>query len=308
MKFVVRKRSSQRGMALVLVLASVVILTLIVGGLWEASEPGWEESSLRRAQYQAGMLAESGLAVAMHPEIEPGDPALRFQFDENRSYAVRITSEGGAIPVNSLTEAPWRDVTTELFVAWGLDAAAASRAVDSLADWIDSDSEALPNGAENGYYAGLAHPGYPLNEPFTSLEQMLFVSGMDAVAKRQPFWRDFFTIYSDGLVDLNAAPWEVVAAVTGATYDSAMNFVSVRNGDDGIEGTEDDYLFSEVGEVQATLGISDREWAEVSSLVSLVPGIRRIESTGRIGEFEETRVLLARESGNEFTVLARFRK
>ncbi|MDF2374921.1 MAG: type II secretion system protein GspK [Verrucomicrobiales bacterium] len=300
-------RAGERGMALLLVLASVIILALIVGGLWEASEPGWEESSLRRAEYQAGMLAESGLVVAMHPEIEPGDAALRFRFDENRDYEVLITSEGARIPVNSLTEAPWRDATTELFVSWGMDAASASRAVDSLADWIDEDGEVLSNGAENAFYAGLQHPEYPLNEPFTSLEQMLFVAGMDVVARKQPLWRDYFTIFSDGLVDLNAASWEVVSAITGATYDSALNFVSVRNGDDGIAGTIDDYVFDDVGEVQAVLGISDSEWGEISSLVSLVPGIRRIESTGRIGEFRETRVILARESGNEFTVLARFR-
>ncbi|MDF1657738.1 MAG: type II secretion system protein GspK [Verrucomicrobiales bacterium] len=302
-----QKFSGERGMALLLVLASVIILALIVGGLWEASEPGWEESNLRRAEYQAGMLAESGLVVAMHPEIEPGDPALRFQFDENRDYEVRITSEGARIPVNSLTEAPWRDATNELFASWGMDAASASLAVDSLADWIDEDGEVLSNGAEKAYYAGMEHPEYPLNQPFTSIEQMMFVAGMDVVEKTQPLWRDYFTVFSDGLIDLNAAPWEIISAITGSTYDSSLNFVAVRSGDDGIEGTIDDYVFEDVGEVQAVLGISDTEWGEVSSLVSLVPGVRRIESTGRIGGFHETRVILARESGNEFTVLARFR-
>ncbi|MEM7600595.1 MAG: hypothetical protein AAF357_04175 [Verrucomicrobiota bacterium] len=300
-------KSNERGMALLLVLASIVVLALLVGGLWEASEPGWEESTLRRAEYQAGLLAESGLEVAMHPDIEPGDTALRFQFDENRSYEVRITSEAARIPVNNLTEAPWRDATVELMVSWGLDAAAASRAVDSLADWIDTDSEVLSNGAENAFYAGEGREEYPPNEPFTSIEQMLLVSGMDEVARSQPLWRDYFTIFSDGLIDLNAAPWEVVSSITGATYDSALNFVSVRNGDDGIEGTIDDYTFEDVGEVQAVLGISDAEWGEVSSLVTLIPGVRRIESKGRIAEFEETRIILARESGDRFTVLARFR-
>lgn len=301
------RRDGEKGMALLLVLASVIILAIIVGGLWEASEPGWEESTLRRAEYQAGMLAESGLVMAMHPDIEPGDVALRHEFDENRSYEVRITSEGGRIPVNNLTDAEWRDATSELFLTWGLDAATASRVVDSLADWIDTNEEALSNGAESAFYAGVGRPEYPLNEPFTSIEQMLFVSGMDLVAKTQPLWRDYFTIFSDGLVDLNAAPWEVVTAVTGATYDSGLNFVSVRFGDDGIEGTVDDYIFEDVGEVQAVLGISDSEWDDVSGLVSLVPGVRRIESKGRLGEFEETRVILARESGGEYTVLARLR-
>ncbi|MDF1825099.1 MAG: type II secretion system protein GspK [Verrucomicrobiales bacterium] len=301
------QRAGEGGMALLLVLASIIILALIVGGLWEASAPGWEESTMRRAEYQAGILAESGLVVAMHPEVERGDVALVHQFDANRGYEVKIASEGGRIPVNSLTDAAWRDATSELFVSWGLDAASASRATDSLADWIDEDEEALSNGAENAYYAGFDHPEYPPNEPFTSIEQMLLAAGMDVVAKAQPLWRDYFTIYSDGLVDLNAATWELVSAITGATYDSALNFVSVRAGDDGVEGTADDYLFEDVGEVQALLGITDTEWTEISGRVSLIEGVRRIESTGRIGEFEETRVILSREAGDEFTVLARFR-
>jgi hypothetical protein len=125
-------------------------------------------------------------------------------------------------------------------------------------------------------------------------------------------WRDYFTIFSDGLVDLNAAPWEIIVALTGTTQDSAMNFVAVRNGDDGIQGTIDDYVFEDVGEVQSLLGISDSEWTEISSLVSLFGGVTRIESTGRVGDFEETRIVLAREvEGNDevsFIVLARFRE
>ena len=74
----------------------------------------------------------------------------------------------------------------------------------------------------------------------------------------------------------------------------------------------DDYVFEDVGEVQSLLGISDSEWTEISSLVSLFGGVTRIESTGRVGEFEETRIVLAREAeGNSevsFIVLARFRE
>lgn len=306
-----RKRS--RGMALLLVLVTVMALTLIVGGLWESSQPGWEENTRSRANYQAGLLAESGLAVAMHPAIERGDVALRHEFDPNRSYEVRITSEGSKIPVNSLTETAWREATVELFVSWGLDAATASVAADSLADWVDEDSDALANGAEQPWYAGFEHPEFPANAPFTSLEQMLFVAGMDEVARFEPMWRDYFTIYSDGLVDLNTAPWQVVLAVTGATEDSALSFVAVRNGDDGIEGTIDDYFFEDAGEVQAVLGLSTTQWNEISSLVSVgdTGGIVRFESTGRIGDYEKTHVVLARETegngGKSYTVLARFR-
>lgn len=296
MRLTLSKFRKEKGMALLLVLVAVMALSLIAMGLYESSQASWDESTLERARYQAGLLAESGLSIALHPEIEPGDEALRQTLAPERSFEVKITSEGGLLPVNSLTDDKLRDAAIELFVAWGLDAAAASRAADSLADWIDDDSDPYPSGAENTFYAGLEFPQFPANAPFTSLEQLLFVAGMDQLEKVQPFWRDYFTIHSDGLVDLNAASWELIRALTGATEDSAKNFVAVRNGDDTLEGTVDDYTFDDIGEVQSLLGLSDGEWNEIASLVTLSGTIKRIESTGRIGDFRETRIILAEET------------
>lgn len=301
-----------RGMALLLVLVAVMALSFIIAGLYESSQASWDESSLSRARYQAGLLAESGLSVALHPEVEPGDVALKQSFGTARSFEVLITSEGGRLPVNELTEEKMRDVTVELFILWGLDAASARKAADGIADWIDEDSDPLSNGAENAFYAGVDYPQFPSNAAFTSLEQLLFVYGMDQVEKSQPFWRDYFTIHSDGLIDLNEASWELVSALTGATGDSAMNFVAVRNGDDGLEGTVDDYTIEDADEAQGLLGISDSEWAEIAPFVTFSGSVKRIESTGKIGDFTETRVILAEEvqEGREMvlTPLARFRK
>lgn len=300
----------EEGFALLLVMIAIMALTLIVAGLWESSQSGWEENTLDRARFQAGMLAESGLTIALHPEIEPGDSALRHELAPGRSFEVLITSEESRIPVNNLTEEKWRDAAVQMMELWGMDAASASVAVDSLADWVDEDDDALPNGAENAYYAGLEYPEYPKNVVFTDIEQMLFVAGMDQVARVNPMWRDYFTVFGDGLVDLNAAPWEIIVAITGTTEDSARNFVAVRNGDDGIMGTIDDNEFDDAGEIQALLGLTDGEWTEISDLVTLVGGVSRIESTGRIGDFEETRVVLAREKadGDGYIILARFRE
>lgn len=312
MKLAFSQRNREKGMALLLVLVTVMALSLIIAGLWESSQPSWEANTLERARYKAGILAESGLTIGMHPDIEPGDLALRQELSPGLSFEVKITSEGGKIPVNSLDNETLRNATTEMFIAWGVDAASASRAADSLADWIDEDSEVLPNGAENTYYAGLDYPEFPPNAPVANLEELLFVAGMDEIARMQPRWRDYFTFQSDDLIDFNAAPWELIMALTGCTQDSAMNFVAVRAGDDGEDNTPDDYRYEDIGEIQALLGMSESDWNDISSLVTLSGTIKRIESTGRIGDFKETRVVLARESErNGSTVLtpvARFRE
>ena len=312
MKLVVSKWRRKRGMALLLALVSVMALAIIAAGLYESSQASWEENTLSRARFQAGILAESGLSIALHPDIEPGDFALRHELAPGRSWEVRITSEGGRFPVNSMGEERLRTAVVDMFVLWGLDAATASRAADSIADWIDSDSDPLPNGAENTYYAGVDYPQFPPNTDITSIEELVFVAGMDEVEQIQPFWRDYFTVRSDALIDFNAASLELVQALTGATADAAANFVAVRKGDDGIDGTVDDYVFDDIGEVQALLGISESEWEEFSSFVTLEGTVRRIESTGRVGEFAETRVILAEEvtENNRTTLrpLARFRE
>lgn len=312
MKLVVQKIRRNRGMALLLALIAVMALSVIAAGLYEASQASWEENTLSRARYQAGILAESGLSIALHPDIEPGDVALRHELAPGRSWEVRITSEGGRFPVNSMGEERLRTAAVEMFVLWGLDAATASRVADSIADWIDSNSDPLPNGAENTFYAGVDYPQFPPNADITSLEELAFVSGMEEVEKLQPFWRDHFTIRSDALIDFNAASRELIQALTGATADAAANFVAVRNGDDGIEGTVDDYTFDDSGEVQSLLGISDGEWSEFSEFVTLEGTIRRIESIGKVGDFTETRVILAEETtegGNTILKpIARFRE
>lgn len=312
MRYSVSSRSGEKGMALLLVLVVVMALTLIVGTLWQTSQPGWDQNTRERAEYQAGLLAESGLAVAMHPSVEPGDLALRHELAPERGYEVIISSEGARLAVNNLADEEWRDIAEELFLRWGLDASQAGRAADGLADWVDPDDDTRSNGAEKAFYSQFNVPEFPANGPFTAIEELLFVAGMDEVARLQPMWRDYFTVYSDGLVDLNAAPWELIAAATGASDESAMNFVAVRNGDDGIEGTIDDYRTEDPGEVQALLGLSSSEWTEVSSRVSLVGGVSRFESTGRIGDFKQKRIVLAQESGTgrnkSYVVLARFRE
>lgn len=290
-------RSRERGMALLLVLAVVVILTILVTGLWQASQPSWDESTLSRARFQAGLLAESGANIASHPRIEPGDPALRRDYGDGRSYEARITTEGGRLLVNRLEEEPLLDTARELFLLWGVDAVSAAVAADSLADWIDADSDPHANGAENAHYASLGYAEYPPNGAVTSLEQMLLVQDMDQVAKAQPLWRDYFTVHGDGLVDVNAAPADLLAALFGVTEESAANLVATRNGDDGLVGTEDDYLFRDVGEVQALLGLSAQEWDEVSALVTLSGTLRRIESIGRVGDHIVRRIRLVQISG-----------
>ena len=296
-------------MALLLVIGVVSLLTAIVIGLRVASQASWDESTLSRMRFQARLLAESGANLAMHPDLNPGDPVLRQDFGDGRSFSVTITTEGGRILVSQLSEEKTVAGVTELFIRWGLDATMASIAAESLADWVDDDSEPRSNGAEQIFYAGLEHPNFPANEPFSNLETMLLVRGMDFVAQVQPLWRDYFTLYGDGLLDLNSAAPEVIEAFLGTTTDGALNFAAARLGADGLEGTEDDELITDAREAQQLLGIGEQEWSEKSDAITLEGSLRRIESVGRVGDHQVRLVVLtdaASSDDGQATPVARF--
>ncbi len=292
---------NQRGMALMLVIGVVSLLVAIVIGLRVASEASWDESTLSRMRFQAKMLAESGANLALHPDIQPGDPILVQDFGDGRGFRVRIRTEGGRIPVSALSTTAMIETTSELFTRWGLDATQAAIAAESLADWVDGDSEARSNGAEQAYYAGLDHPEYPTNEPLVSLETMLLVRGMDAVARIQPLWRDYFTLYGSGTIDLNSAPADLIEAVLDVDPDNAMNFISARAGGDGLLDTDDDEPITDTNEAQQLLGLTSDAWNEKSSIITLIGDIRRIESTGIVGDHQVTVVLLTEVNDDELT-------
>lgn len=276
--------TQRRGIALMLVIFAVTFLGLIVVSLLEVSRFSWDESSRERGRFQAKLLAESGVALALHPEVDPGDPLLRREYPDGRKLEVRISSEGGRILVTTLGEELFVDTTRELFILWGLDVNEATIAAESLADWIDGNSQARPSGAERDYYTTLEYPDFPPNAAFSSLDQMLLVRGMDRVAKIQPRWREYFTLYGDGSIDVNTAPADLVEAFFRCTPDAAASLVATRYGNDLLENTEDDYSFRSLDEVRTLLGLSGDQWERVSASATLANATRRIESTGSIGD------------------------
>jgi general secretion pathway protein K len=292
-------RNRQRGLALMLVIFAVTFIGLIIVALMQVSEFSWAESTLERGRFQAKLLAESGVALAMHPQVKRGDPVLRQEFPDGRKFEVRIGSEGGRILVSLLEEDLFIETVRDLFIIWGLDATEATITADSLADWIDGNSRARTNGAENDFYAALDYPNFPANAAFTSLDQMLLVRGMDRVAKLQPRWRDYFTLYGDGSIDVNTAPADLIEAFFGCTPDAAQSFAATRGGNDLVEGNEDDYRFGSFDEVRALLGLSGDDWERVQNSVTLEGTVRRIESTGTIGDAHSYRLVVLTEGATD---------
>ena len=300
------KRISEKGIALLAVMFALMILLFVATAMWESAQFGWDENSLERQRFIARQLAESGVALAMHPDVENGDPILHQEYPDGRKFDVIVGTEGGRILINAIGEDVIADTVRELFILWGLDATQAAIVVESLADWIDSDSEVKTNGAENDYYTSQGFPAYPSNASLVSIEQMLLAKGMAEVAKIKPDWRRYFTIYGDGLIDLNQAPADILEALFQSSADAAANLVATRKGSDNEDGTIDDYVIAEMDEVSTLLGVSSEGMTRVEEWVTLENTVKRIESRAVVGDFRYSLVVLTETGGADEAVLARY--
>jgi general secretion pathway protein K len=107
------------------------------------------------------------------------------------------------------------------------------------------------------------------NRPFKALEQLLLLEGMtpEVFQRLQPF----VTIYSDGKVNLNTAPGEVLTAL-GMSEALVTKILRFRWGLDGIRGTGDDHTFMTLAsagqELNAFETLTPLEAAQLSNLIT----------------------------------------
>lgn len=300
---VTRRRS--RASALMLMIWAVLLMSLTVMGVVEYVGYSVSEATLANAEFRALYLAESGLAVGLHPSMRRGDTALKQKVGTDSGFDVVINYEGARIPINFLVDSRLSESVYNLFIYWGLSAEQASVAVDSLADWMDNDDNARPNGAESAYYQTLGIFDMPRQLGFINVDEMLLVRGMNVVDRLKPDWREYFSVYGSGVIDLRTAFKDVLMAVSGSSEGDVDNYISRRDGPDGIAGTEDDQRISD-SEAFRLLGIDGDRAAAMRSTLTSEDDLRRITSTGYVGEKRAQIIVIARRGEDRsLTYLAR---
>ncbi len=259
----------------------IAVLGLFVLAALQSAIVDTRMVSTLRGLALAQAAAKRGLAFGMHPSVSRGDPLLAYESDEE-SYQVNITVEEARLNPNALIAANSGIVLTRLFVLWGMRADAATSLSAAIGDWIDADGTVALSGAEAEAYARAGRPGLPLNRPFTTLDEMRMVSGMDALEAQNPEWRDAFTLWTSGRINVNEANPEVISAACGIGLSRAKNAWSVLAGPDGIRHTPDDVRFTSTEEAARQLQIRE----PIPPLLSIEGQTRHVESIGRAGDFD----------------------
>ena len=271
-----------------------MLMSFAVIGLVSHLSRGLDESIYAEKEFRARLLLQSARTLAVHPDIEWGDPLLHQWVSSASSYEVTMTTEGTRLGINQLaTSAAQRQFAQRLFEKWGMDAWQAEVLTESIADWIDPGDRPRSHGAERDYYAALGRPDLPYNRPLDDIEDVMMIRGSEELDNVRPDWRDFFTIYGDGGIDLHRASAEMLAVLFDVTESEVSRFVSARLGADGLPDTIDDRRFTTLAEVRSVLDVPQINYAAVSALLTLDHAVKRTECLARAGSLERRLTIIS---------------
>lgn len=276
-------RRSRHGAALLLTLWCVAIVAVTVVLTARIVDSDVESESARSRRFEARELALTGIAHGGNPKLERDCELFHQRLEDGSQLDVRVTSESARLNINLLLQQPDRLILKGLFKLWEVPPDEARVAIDSLIDWTDRDDLRQLNGAERQDLEGQTDYSLPQNRDFQSISEMRRVRGMDAIARYQPEWPIFFSVFSGERVDIQDVSSDVLCVTAGLSHSQAAQLVKLRNGSDGLPGTDDDLVIQTIDEVIPLLGLNDVQ-AEALRAGFVVGGEpTRIESTAIVG-------------------------
>ena len=223
--------NSQSGIALVLVLWVLLLLTIITGSFALMARMDRLEAHALLSGTQARLSAESAINLAVLALRDPQDET-RMRAD-GRVYQQEI--DGVLLEVSAIDERGKLDINTmdEMTMATmlsghGLELDAADLLAAAVMDWRDEDELERVNGAEEESYFSAGLEVGPANRSFIMTEELLQVIGMEYELYRK--LEPGITVFSRaGEPDPAFAPVEALMALPDITYEEALNFVQERN-------------------------------------------------------------------------------
>lgn len=189
--------SNERGVALVMVLWVLTLMTLIVTEF--AYSMRVEALSVRnfKDEAKARQLARAGINFAL-AELMRDYTIIFLNKDGNTSFAKRqggaltilpsrrtlefaggnidysITDESGKINLNTAS----REMIASILKNSGVTGADRDVIADSILDWRDEGHEYHLNGAEDDYYLSLPEPYGAKDGPFNTVDELMLVKGV----------------------------------------------------------------------------------------------------------------------------------
>jgi general secretion pathway protein K len=226
----------QRGIALVVVLWMMVLLTVMAGSYSSTTRT----ESLSIAQHlhgsKARALAEAGIWMAVNDLIKPEagrlwlpDGTSKSVFYDGNEINIQIQDEAGKIDLNTASQA----ILESFIGSMANDEITVRHVVDSILDWRDRDNLVRVNGAEDADYdsGGLDYDSK--DGPFNTVEELRLVAGMTELLFQKI--RSALTVHSH-LPGINplVADRKTLLALSGNSADLVDDYMLRRRVEPGI--------------------------------------------------------------------------
>jgi general secretion pathway protein K len=225
------QKNSQRGIALVLVLWVLLLLTIMTASFALMARMDRLEANALLSGTQARLSAEAAIDLAVLALRDPDDETRMLA--DGRVYETEIdgvylevsaTDERGKVDINATDEL----TLATLFTGHGMELQDAELLAAAVMDWRDEDELERVNGAEEDAYLAAGLEMGPANRPFMMTEELLQVIGMEY---------EFYRLLEPGITvfsraaepDPAFAPVEALMAMPDITFEEAVNFVQQRN-------------------------------------------------------------------------------
>ena len=224
-------RSSQRGVALVLVLWVSILLTVIASSfiMERRAETLIIRNSVSLAR--AAAAADAGVQRALLDAFRNDNAADLWRRDgqshdwtfDGVPVRVEMRDESAKIDINTASDALLRG----LFLSVGVPEEEVAKLLDAILDWRDPDTLKRANGAEEGDYRAAGLTYRPANSSFLAIEELQLVLGMrpDIYRRLAPM----ITVYSRQTgVNAMFATREVLLAIPGVTPEVVDEYIRRR--------------------------------------------------------------------------------
>jgi len=228
-------KARERGIALLVVMLGVALMTLIIFDFSTTATLGYLSAANQANELRAYYLARSGVGVGLGllaqdsrtDQLTQGTPPYDSLFDvwaapfppmnvDGGTAAVAIVDEARKLNINQLVlgtqnaglNQAFALALERLFTILGIS----PEIIPAIADWIDFDNITSPGGAEMDYYLQLTPPYAPRNGYMPTIGDLKMVRGIDDATFNRLL--PFLTVVPENQVNVNTAPPEVLAALS----------------------------------------------------------------------------------------------
>ncbi len=297
----------------ILAVLIIATLTALALGFSEESTIAVTLSSFSLDRFEAELLAGSGVHVSLgrlasdpNPEVDTLEeawaeftpPPLERSGENERTVSGRIADESGKFNVNSLLndEGGVDEAHAERFLRLMENLGFEKDRGVPLLDWLDGDGVERMNGAESYYYQGLETPYRCHDGPLSTIDELFLIKGLPRLEGEGEKGevpmdiRDYLTVYSDGRININTAPPQVLESLS-----PKMD----RGVGEAIVSYRRDRPFQDPEDLKRVPGVSEEMFSGVSPWLSVTSVAFTIEVRAVCREASSmVRAVAERKEGN----------